>query len=185
MARLRLGEMLVQRGCIDAVQLQSALAHQQRWGGRIGRSIVQLGFMEEPALLANVGEQMGVPFVEIGDRRVPPAVVALVPAKLVRARKVVPLEVGGGTRGPLVVALADPSNLSTLDEIAFATGLAIRPVLAAEDDLDRAIARLLDGVVPRAAGFQSREDAIDLPEDSSPLRALHGLKGGFGDREPN
>ncbi len=185
MARLRIGEMLVQRGCIDAVQLQSALAHQRRWGGRIGRSIVQLGFMDEHALLANVGEQIGVPFVEIGDRRIPPAVVALVPEKLVRARKVVPLEVGNGRRGPVVVALADPSNLATLDEVAFATGLAVRPVLAAEGDLDRAIARLLDGVVPPEPGFHARADAIDLPDDSSPLRTLRGLKGGFGGHEPN
>ncbi|HET8541834.1 MAG TPA: hypothetical protein VFL83_18295 [Anaeromyxobacter sp.] len=184
MARLRLGEMLVQRGCIDAVQLQSALAHQRRWGGRIGRSIVQLGFMKEQALLQNVGEQIGVPFVEIGDREIPRHVLALVPQKLVRTRKVLPIEqIGNGRRGPLVVALADPADLRTLDEVAFATGMAVRPVLAAEADLDRAIARLLDGVVVRRElGFGAREDAIELPEDSSPLQPARPLKGGgFGE----
>lgn len=188
MARVRLGEMLVQRGCIDAVQLQSALAHQRRWGGRIGRSIVQLGFMREPALLANVGEQLGVPFFEIGDRAIPRHVLALVPERIVRARKVLPIErLGTGRRGPLVVALADPSDLTTLDEVAFATGMAVKPVLAAEADLDRAIARVLDGVVAlRDVGFGAREDAIDLPEDTNPLsrlRAARGLKGGFGEGE--
>jgi type IV pilus assembly protein PilB len=186
MPRLRLGEMLVQRGCIDAVQLQSALAHQQRWGGRIGRSIVQLGFLPERILLENVGEQIGVPFVEIGDRQVPRLVLALVPERLVRTRKVVPLELAGsGRRGPLVVALADPSNLAVLDEVAFATGMALRPVLAAEADLDRAIARLLDGVVAREPGFHTREDAIELPEDSSPLRGLRGPGRPPGDGERN
>ncbi len=190
MARLRLGEMLVQRGCIDAVQLQSALAHQRRWGGRIGRSIVQLGFMPESALLRNVGDQIGVPFVEIGDRDVPRDVLALVPERLVRLRKVLPLERGGaGRRGPLVVAVPDPSDLATLDELAFATGMAVRPVLAAEHDLERANARLLDGVVARRPpGFADREDAIELPEDTSPLsslKAVRGLKGGFGDDDLN
>jgi type IV pilus assembly protein PilB len=184
MARLRLGEMLVQRGCIDAVQLQSALAHQRRWGGRIGRSIVQLGFMKEPALLQNVGEQLGVPFFEIGDREIPRHVLALVPERLIRSRKVLPLErIGNGRRGPLVVALADPFDLAALDELAFATGMSVRPVLAAEQDLDRAIARLLDGVVVRRdAGYEARKDAIDLPEDSSPLPPARPLKGGgFGE----
>lgn len=184
MARLRIGEMLVQRGCIDAVQLQSALAHQRRWGGRIGRSIVQLGFMPENKLLENVGEQLGVPFFEIGERAIPSHVLALVPEKLVRARKALPVErLGTGRRGPLVVALADPNDLATLDELSFATGMAIRPVLAAEVDLDRAIARLLDGVVVRRdAGFGARQDAIDLPEDSSPLPPARPLKGGgFGE----
>ncbi len=190
MARLRLGEMLVQRGCIDAVQLQSALAHQRRWGGRIGRSIVQLGFMQESALLRNVGDQIGVPFVELGDLDVPREVLALLPERLVRRRKVLPLErAGAGRRGPVVVALPDPSDLAVLDEIAFATGMAVRPVLASEADLDRAIARLLDGVVvKRAPGFAGREDAIDLPADTNPLSALkavRGLKGGFGSGEPN
>ncbi len=187
MARQRLGEMLVQRGCIDAVQLQSALAHQRRWGGRIGRSIVQLGFMQESALLRNLGEQMGVPFVEVGDLQVPRDVLALVPERLIRTRKVLPVERGAGRRGPLVVALADPSNLALLDEIAFATGMAVTPVIAAEAEIERALARLLDGrdVRARAPGFANREDAIELPEDTSPLKALRGLKGGFGGGEIN
>ncbi len=187
---MRLGEMLIQRGCIDAVQLQSALAHQRRWGGRIGRSIVHLGFMQESALLRNVGEQMGVPFVEIGELEVPRDVLALLPERLVRRRKVIPLERGNSRRGPLVVAVPDPSDLAALDEIAFATGMAVKPVLAAEADLERAIARLLDGIElrPRVPGFASREDAIELPEDTSPLSSLktaRGLKGGFRGGDPN
>jgi type IV pilus assembly protein PilB len=175
--------MLVQRGCIDAVQLQSALAHQRRWGGRIGRSIVRLGFMNEQAVLQNVGDQIGVPFFEIGDRAVPSHVISLVPERLIRARKALPVErLGTVKRGPLVVALADPADLPTLDDIAFATGMSVKPVLAAEADLDRAIARLLDGItVLRDGGFGARADAIDLPEDTSPLKAVRGLKGGFGD----
>jgi hypothetical protein len=191
MARLRLGEMLVQRGCIDAVQLQSALAHQRRWGGRIGRSIVQLGFMQERAVLQNVGEQMGVPFLDVASLEVPRDVLALIPQRIIRSRKALPVQrVGAGRRGPLVVAVPDPFDLPMLDELAFVTGMAVKPVLAAEADLDRAIARLLDGVElrQRPAGFAAREDAIDLPEDTSPLsplKAIRGLKGGFGDGEIN
>jgi len=147
--------------------------------------------MKEQALLENVGAQIGVPFLESGDRTIPRQVLALVPERLVRARKALPIEqLGGGRRGPLVVALADPGDLGTLDELAFATGMAVKPVLAAEADLDRAIARLLDGVVVQrdVGSFGARKDAIDLPEDSNPLRGLRvvrGLKGGFGDGEPN
>ncbi|ABC83102.1 general secretion pathway protein GspE [Anaeromyxobacter dehalogenans] len=173
MARMRIGELLVAQGAIDAVQLESALAHQRRWGGRLGRSIVSLGFLGEPIVLGAVGAQLGVPFMELGDRHVPPAVLRLLPEKLIRTRKVLPLSRVNEPRGAaVVVALADPADLGVLDEITFATGLRVKPVLAAEDDLEQAIARLLDGATLRRGGFAYRPDAVDLPEDTSPLTLL-------------
>lgn len=170
MARVRIGEMLVAQGAIDGVQLASALAHQQRWGGRLGACIVGLGFLGEEKVLRTVGAQLGVPFLEIGDRAVPSAVLRLVPEKLIRARRALPLaRVNDGRNGAVVVALADPGDLRVLDELAFATGLAVRPVLAAEDDLERAIARLLDGVTLPRAGFQHRPDALELSGGPRPL----------------
>lgn len=166
MARVRIGEMLVAQGAIDQVQLASALAHQRRWGGRLGRCIVGLGFLREDALLRAVSAQLDVPFVEIGDRTVPPAVLSLVPQKLIRARGLLPLARVNGRSGALVVALSDPADLTVIDELAFATGLSVKPVLAAEDDLARAIARLLDGVTLPKAGFQHRPDALELPADT-------------------
>ncbi len=175
MGRIRIGEMLLQQGRLDPAQLRSALAHQRQWGGRLGRAVVQLGFMEERALLEALGEQLGVQVVEIGDRVIPPQVLALVPEKLVRARRVLPLaRLTEGRRGPLVVALADPANLDVLGEIEFATGLEVRSTLASEADLDQALGRYF-GLPPTKAtpvGFASRKDAIELPEDTSPLSRL-------------
>lgn len=182
MARVRIGEILVRRGSIDLVQLQSALAHQRRWGGRLGHAIVHLGFMKERVMLETVSEQLGVPLLEIGDRRIPYHVVALLPEKLIRSRRVLPVELlGTGRRGPLLVALADPADLRVIDEIAFATGMIVKPVLAAEPDIDHAIARHLGGpVVRRETGFASREDAIELPEDTNPLSVERDPTGGPG-----
>lgn len=170
MRRIRIGEMLVQQGRLDAVQLQSALAHQRKWGGRIGRAIVSLGFMKERELLDALGAQLGVPVIEIGDRFIPPHVTSLVPERLVRARRVLPIaRLSEARRGPLVVALSDPADLAVLDEIAFAAGMEVKPALAADADLDRAIARHYGGEVAPAppAGFAEREDAIELPEETS------------------
>ena len=171
MARLRIGEMLVQQGRIDGVQLQSALAHQRRWGGKLGHAIVQLGFLPEQEMLESVGNQIGVPCVSLAAREIAPQVLRLVPARLIRSRKVLPIaRLAEGRRGPLVVALADPADLGVLDEISFATGMDVRPALASERDIELAIARHLDGVAPaREGGFAGRMDAIDLPDDTSPL----------------
>jgi type IV pilus assembly protein PilB len=181
MARVRIGEMLLKRGDIDATQLQSALAHQRRWGCRLGKAIVQLGFVQERAVLETLSEQLGVPYVEIADRPIPRHLIALVPEKLIRGRKVLPLAMQVGARRGLVVALADPADLRVIDEIAFATSMPVIAVLVAEHDIDRAIARHLDGILMRPdGGFEGREDAIELPEDTSPLSVARNGAGGRG-----
>lgn len=175
MARVRIGELLIKKGRLNGVQLETALAHKRKFGGRLGRSIVELGFMREDALLLAVSEQLGVPLIEIGGRFIPRTVLNLVPDKLLRGRRVVPLErLSEKRRGPLVVAVSDPADLGLLDEIAFATGLEVKPVLASDADLEQAIARLVDGVKGTATSKDyGRGDAIDLPEESGPLRVVH------------
>jgi type IV pilus assembly protein PilB len=148
MARTLIGELLKRERLIDDLQLQSAVAFQQQWGGPIGQAFVHLGFVPEPVLFAAIGRQLGVSFVEIGDRMIPPEVIRLLPEKLIRSRRAFPMAlVAGGRRGELVVAMADPNNLHVVDDIAFATGLPVKPVLAGEADIDRAIARHLGGPV--------------------------------------
>ncbi len=162
--RVPIGEMLIGQGRIDAAQLQSALAHQRRWGGRLGHALVHLGFVREADLLRAVAEQLGVPFIEIGDRYVPPSVVKLVPERLLRLRRAFPLSLTSESpRAPLLVAFADPADLASIDEVAFAAGMMVKPVLAAERDIERALARHLGGEVPAPAGT-TPPDAIELPK---------------------
>jgi hypothetical protein len=108
---------------------------------------------------------------------VPRDVISLLPEKVIRSRKVLPLaRLREHRRGPLLVALPDPADLSVIDELSFATGLEIRPVLASEVELDHAIENHL-GAGTRETGLPR---AIDLPEDTSPLSALRGRPGGTG-----
>jgi type IV pilus assembly protein PilB len=166
--RKRIGQLLVEVGAIDSFQLESALAHQRRWGGRLGRAIVYLGFMREEQVLSVVGTQLGFPYMPLWDKVIPRDVLSLVPEKVIRARKVLPVaRLREHRRGPLLVACADPTDLVVLDELSFATGLEIRPVLASEEELDLAInAHLIRGERERLP------KSIELPEDTSPLRGV-------------
>ena len=140
MTRKKIGELLVDVGAIDPFQLESALAHQRRWGGRLGRAVVHLGFLREDEVLSASASSSAFPTSRCGDKVIPRDVLSLVPEKVIRGRKVLPLaRLREQRRGPLVVALADPSDLVVLDELSFATGLEIRPVLASEDRLEQAI----------------------------------------------
>jgi type IV pilus assembly protein PilB len=180
--RKKIGELLVEVGALDPFQLESALAHQRRWGGRLGRAIVHLGFLREAEVLSAVGSQLGVPYLPLRDQVVPRDVLSLVPEKVIRSRKVLPIaRLREHRRGPLLVACPDPSDLRVIDELAFATGLEIRPVLASEEELDGAIERHLAGTTCAHA----LPRAIELPEDTSPLRAVQGAGGSFARRVLN
>jgi type IV pilus assembly protein PilB len=168
MARRRLGELLIEEGRLDPVQLQSAMAHQSRWGGRLGQALVNMGLCSEPVVMQVLARQLGVRFVEIGDKTVPAAVLHLVPERLIRKYKAFPVGVMGGRRGPLVVALGDPADLRLVDDLAFATGMGVEAALATPGDIEQAIARHLDGTTARP----TRE--IDLPQgDPGPMRLMH------------
>ena len=143
-ARLPIGQMLVQAGYLDALQLRAGLAHQTRWGGRLGEAFVHLGFVTEEVVLAQVARQHGVPYVQIGNRNVESAVVRLVPEKVIRARCIFPIaRAAKQRRGLLVVATSQPQDLAVLDEVAFATGMAVRAALASDRDIEQAIERHL------------------------------------------
>ena len=168
MARTRIGRLLVDSGQISETQLRSALSHQERWRSRLGESLVALGYLPEQAVLTVLARQFDVPYVEIGDRTVPPGLLQLVPPQLMRSRHVFPLTVlhRSAGDGPLVLAVTDPTDLATLDEVAFACGMGVKPVLASRRDIDRAIDRHLDGLDDRMPA------ALDLPPDPGPMQIV-------------
>jgi hypothetical protein len=136
---IKIGEILVSRGLITSAQLEQALTMQKRTGTRLGVSLVRLGFVDEDRLAGALGEQLRVPVVTPGMLEdVPPEVIARVPAQVAETHRIVPVRSVGRE---LQVCLADPQNLSRIDEIAFAIGSRIRPMLATEPAIDRALER--------------------------------------------
>lgn len=174
MVRMPLGRLLIEAGQISESQLRSAISHQDRWGRRIGESLVALGYVSEQAMLSALGHQLGIPHIVIGDRRIPRAIVQLVPEQIIRRRHVFPvaLVTQGRRSGPLVVAVADPADVQGLDEVAFACGLDVKPVLASPADVDRAIDRHFEGL------RDGTPQPIDLPPDPGPMHLVaRGRKG--------
>ncbi len=167
MARVQIGQILKQQGLIDERQVLSALAFQVKWGGRIGQALLRLRLVGEENLLAALGRQLGVPAVRIGDRRTSPGVLRLIPEKVIRRHRVLPLEVIFTRRSErLVVAFPAPENLLVVDEVAFAAGMDIEPVLAGDEDLDLAIARHLDA---------GRAQPLELPaKPGKPMALVDG-----------
>jgi len=149
----KLGEILMEAGVIDQFQLNSALTYQSEWGGRLGSIIVRKGFISEKELLRVITQQYGINSISL-DSISRPSEEVLKTVKLDIARKfcIFPLEFDGKT---LLTAVADPTDLKTLDDLGFMLGVRVRPVLALESEIERAIAKYYEGRVPQMKNVQA------------------------------
>ena len=138
----KIGEVLVQAGLIDEFQLEAGLAQQQRWGGRLGRALVQLGFLQEADFVRVLSKVLNVPVVRLAEKKPSPDTLGLVPAELAEKYGCLPLftkrEGGANT---LYLGIEDPSDLKALDELSFRIGMKVKPVLVGPSELREAIAR--------------------------------------------
>jgi type II secretory ATPase GspE/PulE/Tfp pilus assembly ATPase PilB-like protein len=134
--RKKLGEMLMEAGFIDNVQLQSALAHQVQWGMRLGSALIEMKFISERDLASFLEQQLNTQCVAIMTKELGPDVINAIDADLAKKYAIFPLDVKDKT---LVVATADPLDLQMLDELGFRIGMRITPKLALESEINRAI----------------------------------------------
>ncbi len=138
MARKKLGEILIAEGVLDETRLRAALIEQQRWGGPLGRLLIDMKLIEEHALVEALSRQMQIPSIDLDAIDVPQAVRDLVPGDLCEHLSIMPF---GQQLRFLDVAMADPTNLGIADELQIRTKYNVRPHLAGPKAIERAIAR--------------------------------------------
>lgn len=153
-ARKRVGELLVEAGVIDGDQLQSVLAHQRRWGGRVGQCVVALGFASEAQVVRALASRLDCPVADLSALRPGPelaAALALVPPEVALHHKLIPIAVDASC---LTVAMADPTNVVAADDLSFRVGRRVRVAIAGETEIASAVRRLYHGEedAPGAAG---------------------------------
>ena len=78
MEKKKLGDTLVKKGVITSAQLTQALAEQKRTGERLGRVLVNLGFITEQEMIEFLGAQMEIPPINLDNYLIEPQIIDLV-----------------------------------------------------------------------------------------------------------
>lgn len=126
----RIGDLLLQQGVITQTELEEALKYQVIFGGKLGTNLIEMGVLEEEDITRALSRKFKVPAVDLDQiMHVAPEAIAAIPAELAGKYRVLPLLLEGRR---LTLAMADPADLKAVDEIAFRTGLIVRPQVAAE-----------------------------------------------------
>lgn len=166
-----LGEALIALGQIDAGQLQAAIEKQQSQRGvPLGELLVREGWVTREGLQTALVRKMGYPMVDLARFPVEPEALFKVSKPLALRLKALPLMI---RQDRLVMALDDPSRPKALDELEFAAGSKIIPVLALPGTLSAAQERHYQkiGSDPRAASARADSTGEAAPADSSELLA--------------
>jgi len=177
---MRLGEILIERKLISAEDLERALELQKERGDKIGKTLVDLGFVAMRDVLAALSDQLNVPLVSIdGPPTVSTETEALSP-RFLRQFRCLPLSREDHT---VTLAMADPLDVETIAAVHNCTGLKVSAVLAAEQEILDAIdkyygnsARTETEIGPEGAeAAEDLEHLRDMASEAPVIRLVNAI----------
>ena len=170
MARKKIGEMLIEEGVLDETRLRAALIEQQRWGGPLGRLLVDMRLLDEHTLVDALSRQLKIQSVDLDAYEIPRAVIDLISGELCEQHSIMPF---AAPMKFLDLAMVDPTNQGICEELQIRTKRNVRPYLAGPKSLERAIARYYG----RGTAFQYRRGAAITTSPNQPIDVKAAVQG--------
>lgn len=161
-----LGHILIREGIINLSQLRVAIGEQKRTGRRLGEVLIDLEYASEDQLVDSLSKEYGLLVINLDEFEIDPVVLNLVPKRTALKHNLVPINHSGST---LFVAMSDPSDIVTVDDIGFATGYDIKPVIASEGAIKNAIERYY-GTKDRLNEQKAEENSVKEPKAEGEIR---------------
>jgi type IV pilus assembly protein PilB len=153
--------------------MSRALDSQKHDGGSLGYNLVKTGAISEMAFAEFMGQAFNVPAVNLDETPPEQDAVALIPSEVATKFQVVPVKRQGRI---LTVAMANPDNIFAIDDIKFITGLEVRPVVATETAIKRAIDRLYDSADSLASIMKDMQEDFEIVEQKDEELSLEEVQ---------
>ncbi len=166
-APMKLGERLLARQLISPAELEQALELQKERPDKLGKILVDLGFIAQREVMAELSAQLSVPLVTIDAAPASGPELEHLSPRFLRQSRIFPLSSDGAE---LQLAMADPLDFEVITAVANATGLRVNPALANENEIAEALDRYYaDG---RRAETTDEFGNADAAEDLEHLRDM-------------
>ena len=130
--KIRIGDLLVQNEVITEQQLQTALKEQKNTGRKLGRTLIDLGYVEEDSLLNILSRQLDVPFVQLRHYQFDQNLVKKLPEAMARRFRAIVLAEQGNE---LLVGMADPLDIFAYDELVRVLRQPVKQAVVRESEL--------------------------------------------------
>ena len=182
-----IGQLLLQKGLITAEGLERALLEQEYSKEHLGDILIKIGLINEDLFYKTLSEKTGVEYVKLRDVKIDPAVIEKIPAKFACHYELIPID---ASENLITVAMANPLDIHTVDDIRLLLRKEIKTVLSSKKDIDEAIkkyygvgAETIEKIAPelsqgeRIVSVQSQEmqDLGEAAEDASIIKFVNQI----------
>jgi type IV pilus assembly protein PilB len=128
-----IGEIAVELGFVDRETVETVVEQARGEGKTTGQALVESGALGNDQLARVIAERFGIDYVDLTAVEVDLAAMALLDPEVAKRYQAAPIVILAD--GTLLVAMADPNNILTVDDIAMITGFKVRPAAASREDL--------------------------------------------------
>ncbi|SDM98216.1 GspE/PulE family protein [Sediminibacillus halophilus] len=162
----KLGDLLKEAGVLTETEIVETL-EQKKQGQKLGDALLEQGFITEQQLLEVLELQLGIQSVSLYRYPIDQKLTEMVPKEMAQRNVLMPLTLRENT---MTVAMNDPIDYFSIDDLELSTGFDIKPVIASKDDILQAINKYYD-----QEDFAMEEDDADLADDAPAVRIMDQL----------
>ena len=168
---MRLGEILIARGKLDAAGVERALRMQRRAAKNSARCSCR-GLGAQRDVSEALAAQLGLPLVDIAGDPEFPVLEERISPRFLREARALPLR---EDESELALAMADPTDSYTVGAFRMVTGREVKPQVAIPSELDAALERLYGAgrtAVGQIVGDVEQRDELAFDADIQQLKDL-------------
>jgi type II secretory ATPase GspE/PulE/Tfp pilus assembly ATPase PilB-like protein len=176
------GQKLVEMGVITQEQLEEAIHRQNTsmTGKKLGEILVRIGYIAKGHISQGLAEQLGIPIVKLSEREIPERIRNLVDTRIATLYRIIPVD---DSDGVLKVAIADPTNINALDNLARLLDIPVEPVMATDEDIRDSLNKyygLADTTVETMLSTVSSASTMSTLSTMSNVSSLDSSAGSLG-----
>lgn len=164
--KIRIGDLLVEHKIISEAQLMAALADQKKTGHKLGRALIENGYVDEYKFLDFLARQLQIPYIDLKLYKYDSQIIQLLPETLARRYRALVLD---DKDGNLLIGMADPTDIFAYDELARTLKKPLNLAVIRETDLLQTIDRVYRRTeeitsIAEELGDELSENDFDLAE---------------------
>jgi type IV pilus assembly protein PilB len=176
-SRRMIGDVIVELGYVSRDAVNEAVATARECCRLTGQILVESGDLAQSQLARALAERLGIDYVDVSTFEIDMGAANLVSVELAKRYRAVP--VGFMPNRSLVLAMADPTNIMTIDEVSMITGMDVWPAAAADADISaviRRLSRLEDTVAEIDEPEPEPEIALrEIADDAPTVKLVHSI----------